>query len=320
MGALAAGMQGLLLSGMHLVLMMVMAPVCARVIAWCRQGLAGGGGPVAPLLRWRMIARIWGRSGMRAASGAGVTALAPWVALSMVLAAVLLVPSFSLGMMGEDGSDLLMVSGLLFAATALLHVVGLASGQGREGRMAAMLLVGMMLLVPALVMAVAVPWMATPGTTIAGLVRFMRMTQDSAGIRGPLALAGGAFILVGVDRVAAGGGRAFNVMMDNLAGPDRAVMLFARDLVTLAWITLGGDLLWPDAIVIPDATGSPRLFVGMMAAIALWGVRTLGLCGVVACLRTFVMASGQVARLRAGLALLCGCLAIVLLFAGREFG
>ncbi|MCE2577148.1 hypothetical protein LDL36_01210 [Komagataeibacter sp. FNDCR1] len=320
MGALAVGMQGLLLSGMHLALMVLMAPVCARFIQWCRQRMTGVAGPPALLSRWRMIARAWSCPGMRAASGARVTALAPWGALVMALVAVLLVPSFSLGMAGEEGSDLLTGVVLLFGAGGVLCLVGLASGQGREGRMAAMLLVGMMLLVPALVVAVAVPEMATPGSTVAGLVRFMRMAQDSAGIRGPLALAGGAFILVGVDRVAAGSGRAFDGMTDNLAGPDRAIMLFVRDLVALAWITLGGDLLWPDAIVIPDAAGSPHLFVAMLVAIALWGARTLGLCGVVACLRTFVMASGQVARLRAGLALLCGCLAIVLLFAGREFG
>ncbi|WP_133250346.1 hypothetical protein [Novacetimonas pomaceti] len=320
MGALVAGMQALLLSGVHLALMVLMAPLCAGFTLWCHRAMAGERASLAVVSRWGLILRIWRQPGMRAAAGARVTAFVPWMTLTMVVSAVALVPSYSLGMVDEGASDFLVIAGLLFGAQVASCSVGLASGQGQEGRQAAIAMTGTVLLAPALVMAVAVVAMAVPGGTLGGMVRFMRLMDDSAGVRGPLALVGGAFVLIGVDRVAAGMDRAFAMMTDNLAGPDRAVMVFTRDLLALAWITLAGDLLWPDAIVIPDGVGSGGLLAHMLLAIVLWAMRTMGLCVVVACLRTFVMASGQVARLRAGLALLCACLAIVLLFAGREFG
>lgn len=320
MGALTADMQALLLSGVHLALMVLMAPLCARFTLWCHRAMMGERTSLAAASRWGQIVRIWRQTGMRAAAGARITAFVPWMTLTMVASAAALVPSFSLGMMDEGASDFLVIAGLLFGAQVVSCSVGLASGQGREGRQAVIAMTGTVLLAPALVVAVAVVGMAVPGGTLGGMVRFMRLMDDSAGVRGPLALAGGAFVLIGVDRVAAGMDRAFAMMTDNLAGPDRAVMLFTRDLLALAWITLAGDLLWPDAIVIPDGVGNGGLLAHMLLAIALWAMRTMGLCVVVACLRTFVMASGQVARLRAGLALLCACLAIVLLFAGREFG
>ncbi|MDT8872705.1 hypothetical protein RAA17_20210 [Komagataeibacter rhaeticus] len=60
-------------------------------------------------------------------------------------------------------------------------------------------------------------------------------------------------------------------MLDDLAGPDRAVAQYARDLLAVVWMMLARDLIWPESIVEPDLLAHARIIGPLAWAVVLWG-------------------------------------------------
>ncbi|MGY6768735.1 hypothetical protein [Komagataeibacter sp. NFXK3] len=314
---LAARMQALLLAGWHMALVALMAPVWIALLRWMAACMEGERRPPAPLAHWRVLRHAWRQAGVRSAAGAQVTAVAPWLGLAAGLAAAGLVPSFCIGLPGSDLSDLLIVGGLLEMAFLALVVTALAAGLARPGHAGLKAACMGIMIQPVLLLVCVVLGLCLPDGTLAGLVRQAHVADMNV-VRVPLALVAAALVLAGVEESDGAALRLFATMLEDLAGPDRAVALYARDLLAVVWMMVARDLVWPEAIVEPDLMARSWRGVSLLGAMGVWAGHMLLACGCVAGLRVFVVAAGrQHAGWRAGLALLCALMAGVLLFAGR---
>ncbi|KAB8124738.1 hypothetical protein D3W54_11715 [Komagataeibacter medellinensis] len=316
---LAARMQAALLVTCHLMLVLLTTPIWIGLLRWIATVMEGERRPLDMTAHWHALRHAWRQPGVRSAAGAHVTALAPWLALAAAMGAAMLVPSFSLGMPGGDLSDLLVVGGLLEMAFLALVVVAFAAGLPRPGHAGLRVAAGGLMLQPVLLLACAILGMCLPDGTLAGLVRQAHVADMNV-IRVPLALVAGALVLAGVEEGSGTGTRLFSIMLEDLAGPDRAVAQYARDLLTVVWMMLARDLIWPESIVEPDILAHARVIGPLAGAVLLWGVHMLLACGCVAGVRVFVLSGLRHGAWRAGLGLVCAIMAGVLLFAGRGVG
>ncbi|AXY22673.1 hypothetical protein CD178_01912 [Komagataeibacter saccharivorans] len=316
---LLARMQSLLLLACHTVLVVVTVPLWIGLLRWMMATMDGARSLPDPASYWRLLRRAWRQPGVRSAAGAQITAVAPWVALAAGLGAALLVPSFTLGMPGGDLSDLLAVGGLLEMGFLALVVVSLAAGLARPGQAGLRTAVRGIMIQPVLLLACAVLGMCLPDGTLAGLVRQAHVADMNI-IRVPLALVAGALLLVGVTESSGPDSGPFTIMVEDLAGPDRAVAQYARDLLVVVWMMLARDLVWPESVMEPDILPRSWLVVSIAAAVGLWTLHMLVACGCVAVMQVFIVSGRRQAARRGGLALLCALMAGVLLFAGRGMG
>ncbi|MCE2564324.1 hypothetical protein [Komagataeibacter sp. FNDCF1] len=316
---LAARMQATLLAGCHMALVMLTTPLWIGLLRWMATMMEGERRPPDPVAHWRALRHAWRQPGVRSAAGAHVTALAPWLALAAAMGAAMLVPSFSIGLPCGDLSDLLVVGGLLEAAFVALVTVAFAAGLARPGHAGLRVVAGGLMLQPVLLLSCAILGTCLPDGTLAGLVRQAHVADMNL-VRVPLALVAGALVLTGVEEGHEAGARLFSVMLEDLAGPDRAVAQYARDLLAVVWMMLARDLVWPESIVEPDLLARSWGPGPMGVAMLLWGIHMLLACGCVAGMRVFVLSGQRHAGWRAGLGLLCTIMAGVLLFAGRGAG
>ncbi|RFD20240.1 hypothetical protein DY926_07060 [Komagataeibacter melaceti] len=307
----------LVLALCHVVLVVGTVPVWMALLGWMTAIMEGARRLPDPMARWRALRQAWRQAGVRSAAGAQVTAVAPWLALAAGVAAMLLVPSFAIGMPGGGLSDLLVVGGLLEVAFVALVVVAVAAGLARPGHAGLRAVTGGVMIQPVLLLSCAVLGMCLPDGTLAGLVRQAHVADMNL-IRVPLALVAGA-LLVAVDDAGASPA-LFSTMVEDLAGPDRAVAEYARDLVAVVWMMLARDLIWPESIVTPDFMARSGGMLAVMTALGLWLGHMLLACGCVAGMRVFVLSGRWQTAGRAGLALLCAVMAAVLLFASRWAG
>ncbi|GAB6966505.1 hypothetical protein JCM25156A_05420 [Komagataeibacter kakiaceti JCM 25156] len=302
----------------HVALVLATVPVWMGLLDWMAAIMEGARRPPKPMARWRALRHAWRQAGVRSAAGAQVTAVAPWLALAAGMGAMLLVPSFGIGMPGGDLSDLLAVGGLLETGFVALVVVALAAGLARPGHAGLRAVVGGVMIQPVLLLSCAVLGMCLPEGTLVGLVRQAHVADMNV-IRVPLALVAGALLLAGVD-VGATSTALFSTMVEDLAGPDRAVARYARDLLMVVWMMLARDLVWPESIVEPESMARSWGLLPVGVAVGLWLGHMLLACGCVAGLRVFVLSGRWRGAGRAGLALLCAIMAGVLLFASRGVG
>jgi formate hydrogenlyase subunit 4 len=316
LGTISLVLLGCVLLAVHVVLMVAMAPIVRGIVT---AGVARlGGERSAPvLMRWRWIRALARRRGLRAT---GTVEFMPALALAAALAGCALVPSFALGLPVAGLSDLLVVAALLGLVRLALLVPALAPGGARAGRAAAgsVALLAVMQAVFPLVVAGVV--LATGHGGIDGILVRMH-DPDMEGSRTPLILAAVALLLAGAD-VGPGDEAQAADMLVELGGRDRAALELARDLALLAWITLAGDLAWPGGLVPLEGGDAPPLSVvlSLPGAMAAWLLRIGGVCVGIVAARVVVLAPGQGRRVRLLLAVLFGMLAVVVLFAGREFG
>ncbi|MBL7233871.1 hypothetical protein [Komagataeibacter oboediens] len=316
---LAARMQALLLAGCHMALVLLGAPVWIGLLRWMAAVMEGERRLPDPTAHWRVLLHAWRQVGVRSAAGAQVTAVAPWLALAAGMGATLLVPSFSIGMPGGDLSDVLIIGGLLEIAFLALVVAALAPGLARPGHAGLRAVAGGIMIQPVMLLACTVLGMCLPDGTLAGLVRQAHVADMNL-VRVPLALVAGALVLGAVGEGDGTTSRLFSAMLEDLAGPDRAVAQYARDLLAVVWMMLARDLIWPEGIAEPDILPRSGVLVPMLVAVALWVAHMLLACGCVAAIRVFVVSGQRHAGWRGGLALLCAIMAGVLLFAGRGMG
>ncbi|MBB2177079.1 hypothetical protein [Gluconacetobacter johannae] len=307
---------GLPLLGLHLALMVAMAPVVRGVVDWCVAGLAGRGAP-SVLMRWRWIVALARRRGLRAA-GTAATGAACGATLAAALAACCLVPSAALGLPGAGLSDLLVVAGLLGLVRLGLVVTALGPGVARAGRAAVSGATGLAMMQAVMPVVIAVAGLATGVTGIDGLLARMH-DADVAGLQTPLVLAAMALLIAGLDDAWGGAEAQAADMLANVGGPDRAALELARDLAVLVWMTLAGDMIWPGGLAMAEGALPPAP-TALLAGLGAWLLRTAVLCAGLVAARVVVLSLDRGLRARLGVAMLFGVLAVVVLFAGREFG
>ncbi|ACI52786.1 hypothetical protein Gdia_3056 [Gluconacetobacter diazotrophicus PA1 5] len=303
---------GCVLLAVHVTMMVALAPVVRGVVAAGAARL-GGDRPMPVRMRWRRLLALARQRGLRAA---GMADVMPPLALAASVAACALVPSFALGLPGSGLSDLLLVAGLLVLVRLALLGPALAAGQARSGRAAAATGAALAVMQTVFPLVVAGAVLATGHGGIDAILTRMH-DPDMDGARTPLILAAVALLLAGPDIGPGDDARAADLLAD-LGGRDRAALELARDMALLAWITLAGDLAWPGGLVPVDGGAATPL--SLLGAVAAWLARVGVACAGIVAVRVVVLAPVRAQRARLVLSVLFALLAVVVLFAGREFG
>lgn len=116
----------------HLALMLLLAPLLVGFVRLCKARLQGRRG--APILQPALdLVKLLRKQPLLAENASPVSWLAPYVALAATLAAALLVPGFSRGMLFSPLADLLLIAGLLALARFCLSVAAMDVGSAFGG-------------------------------------------------------------------------------------------------------------------------------------------------------------------------------------------
>ena len=306
------GVASLLL---HLALMLAGAPLLAGVQAWVRARLLGRAGP--PLAQpWRDLVRLWRKRPVWPGQASWLFEGAPFACLSAVLIAVLLVPSFTLGMATAPASDLIVIAGLLAVDRCALALAGYEAGTALGGMGGSRVMLAAVWTAPATVLVILLL------TTLAGTSNLdaacAALQEVPPGLAAAWLPAAAALAIVGFSAARGGqGGPPLAAMQDAAAleysGPVLAVVVLTGQLRILAWINLFAALVLPFGLA-PAGAGPLAWGVG----IAAWVVKAGVLGAAVAVLDT-VAAGPAVARVPAmlGIAAALAFLAAVFLFASQ---
>ena len=210
-------------------------------VTWARPALAAwltGCDPPPP--PWRELRRLW-RKG-NPTSGMPGGGLAPAAVLALTIGAVLLIPSFALGMATAPIADipgifLLLASARVIGALAAVDASGAAGGREAGRAMLALAWSGPAVLLAALVLAGA----GGSANLDAGLATLHDGWNSGPGASArvlPLLLAAVAVAIVGLLDEAP-------TLLDGLGGPSLAMARSAAMLRLMAWMSLASALAGP---------------------------------------------------------------------------
>lgn len=210
-----------------------------------------------------------------------------------------LVPAFTLVVPGFPAPGLLLTCCVLVVAQVCLNVPrvlagGLGAVQGARG------ILGALLLLPALVPVFLLSGARDFSDFLVSLHTLSPVTDGA-----PFVLAGVALFLV-----PALAWPAQDSMVASLAGPERAMWLWAADCVQIAWVTLAMDTAWSGGLALPDDGGVEQWLTQCMAGFALWGGKLLLAAVLLALLRLVVLPPLRRARIRVVSIFLLGVLAL----------
>ncbi len=316
---------GLLALALHAALLAAAAPLLAGFLAVLRARLLGLAAP--PLLQaWRDLLRFARKQPVLAEGASALAAASPWIAFAATAAAALLVPSFTSGMAGGAGADLIAVFGLLALARAALVLAALDAGAPFGGLGAARVLGLDVAAAPALLLVVLALALAAGSTNIDAIVGIDAIAGIGAiaGSVGPAPLAAlplaaaalGLVALVETGLVPGEAGCDEAAMIAgapplDMAGWHLALVEAAAQLRLLLWFDLLGAAFFPAGMATADG-GALAWAIG----VACWLARTAVLAA--------ALAAWQAARVRMplargpailGLAAVLGLLAALALFA-----
>lgn len=275
--------------------------VCSAVVK--RLGWAGGRAPV-----WRFVLSSYGTlAGYMApvpspAPAVGRGALGGVACAGALVLAVLgcaLVPAFTLAVPGFPAPGLLLICCVLVMALVFLHVPlllngGLGAEQGARG------VLGILLLLPALVPVFLLAG-ARDFSDFLAVVHGLSPVTDGA----PFVLAGVALFLV-----PALAWPAQDSKVAALAGPKRAMWLWAADCVQIAWVILALDMAWPGSLALPDEGGIEPWLTQCMAGFVFWGGKLLLAAVLLALVRLVVLPPLRLLRVQLVSIFLLGVLAL----------
>ena len=190
--------------------------------------------------RWQDIGHQFRRPRLEGAEGA-LNAVACAAALVLAVLGCGLTPAFTLGVPGLPAPGLLLICCVLVLALVALNVPCVLGG-GLGALQGARAMLGALLLLPALV----------PVFLLCGACDFSDFLATVHGLSpltdgAPYVLAGVALFLVPA--------LAWPVQdhqLALLAGPERAMWLWAADCVQMAWAVLALDMAWPGVPALPD--------------------------------------------------------------------
>ncbi|MGG6428811.1 hypothetical protein ACQ5TV_02390 [Acetobacter ghanensis] len=248
--------------------------------------------------RWQDIWHQFRRPRLRSEGGAlGGVACAGALVLAVLGCA--LVPAFTLAVPGFPAPGLLLICCVLVMALVFLHVPlvlngGLGAEQGARG------VLGILLLLPALVPVFLLAG-ARDFSDFLVVVHGLSPVTDGA----PFVLAGVALFLV-----PALAWPAQDSKVAALAGPERAMWLWAADCVQIAWVILALDMAWPGSLALPDDGGIEPWLTQCMAGFVFWGGKLLLAAVLLALVRLVVLPPLRLLRVQLVSIFLLGVLAL----------
>jgi formate hydrogenlyase subunit 4 len=307
---------------LHMALMLAAAPLLVGAVRSFKARLLGRIGP--PVLQpYRDLLRLLRKQAVVAENASSVFALAPAVALAATVAAVALVPSFTLGMSTAPAADMLLLGGMLAITRVALALAGMdigtafgGIGASREMTFAAFAEPVMLLVVFTLALLV--------GTTNLDVIASVGR-EGTFGLRVSLGLALGAVVVLAIVE----NGRipvdnpathleltmVHEAMVLEYAGWQLALIDATAALKLLLWMSLIAAVFFPFGMAAPGA--SPLLW---LVGIAAWAGKMAGLGIGLGLLETGI-AKMRVFRVPEflGVALLLALLAEVFLFISQGF-
>jgi formate hydrogenlyase subunit 4 len=290
---------------LHIALMLAVAPAVDAVLWRLDARLAGHPGP--PLIQpWRDLARLLRKQTVWPENGSAVSRAAPPVILAVTLAAVSLVPSFTLGMAFAPLADLLTVVFLLVLARAItvLAAADIGTAAGALAGRRAMSLTS--LAEPVLVLVVFAFAVLAGTGNIDLIAAAQREAMPGSGAAPALAIAALAAVAF------ADLHEPPDALDREFTGPDIALLRIARSLRLLVWLNLLSALFLPIGMAPPES--GP---VAWAAGLGCWAVKLVLLLAALAGIRA---ATGRLGMQRQaaliGVALVLGAVAAVLALAG----
>ena len=263
----------LVLAAIAFVLHAALVLVCAPVLTGLLRGIQGkllGRGFASPLQPWRELLRLSRKQPVLAEGASWLVAAAPLAIFTAMLAAALLVPSFSLGMLPAPSGDLLVIAGLLALGRGILALAAMDSGTAQAG-MGASRAVG--------IAALAEPVLLLVIFTLALLEGSSNLDIVAAGLRdgagaAPASLGLALLALIAV-ALAENAPPPFGDPTDMTAafsGRDLALIEAAGSLKLLVWLSLIAAIFLPFGTAGIDM--SPLFWLlGLLA----WAVKLAGL-------------------------------------------
>lgn len=179
-------LAGILTQGLHIALVVAIAPLLLGAIRWLKARMLGRAAP-HPLQPLRDMLKLLRKRPVMAENASWITRVAPYAAAATALAALALMPGFARGMALAPLSDLLLMAGLLALGRVALALAALDAGTafgglGAAREMSFAALAEPVLLIAALILAILA------GTT--GVEAIAAGFQDGApGLRVSLVLA-----------------------------------------------------------------------------------------------------------------------------------
>jgi formate hydrogenlyase subunit 4 len=236
----------------HIGLMTAAAPSLAGLMGWLDARISGRSGP--PVVQpWRDLLRLSRKTPLLQESVSVVSRIAPAVGLGAMLVAVMLVPSFTLGMALAPLSDVLVVTSLMTLARVACGLVALDSGAALPGLSAQGSSARAVLAEPALMLAV---FSLAPASGSFNLDTIIG--QQREGI--PLPTAAAAVTLCALlILLFADAGSVDRGHDDMLSGSDLAVMRMTGWIRRLIWVDLIGGLFLPVGMAAADSDPSTWL-------------------------------------------------------------
>jgi len=307
-------MIGLASLMLHAALMMTAAPLLAGLRPLVRARLLGRAGP--PLVQpWRDLVRLLRKQPVLPDTASWLFTAVPFVCLAAAIAATLLVPSFALGMLTAPMGDLLVLAGLLALARYALALAGYDASTVLGGMAATRIAIAAVWSEPAMLLIIlALATHAGSSNVDAICATLAEQPRGLPWFAAGAALAIVGFAMAGRARDAAHLTLVHEAAMLDYSGRYLAMVTYAGQLGTLAWLSLSAALFIPFGMVSGGA--GPLAWV---PAIAAWAVKVAAL-GV--CLATLdvVVARPSVARMPAVLrmAALLALLAAVFVFASQR--
>jgi formate hydrogenlyase subunit 4 len=302
---------------LHAALMLAAAPLLVGGIRWLKARLLGRTGP--PLLQpWRDLLRLARKQPVLAENASLLFRAAPSVSFAAILAAVGLLPSFTLGMAAAPSADLLVFAGLLSLSRCSLALAGLDVGTAFGGVGASRAMTLAAFAEPALIFAIFTLALLAGTTNIDIIASTMR--ESSLSLRLSLGL-----VLVSILLVASAengripvGDPATNLELTMLheataleySGRHLALIQWGMALKLLVWLTLIATVFVPMGVATSGANPLSWL-VGLLAWAAKLGVLAVELA-------LFETATARMGLFRIpeflGVAILLGLLAAIFLY------
>ncbi len=315
---------------LHAALMLAAAPLAVGLIRLVKARLLGRAGP-SPLQPWRDLIRLFRKQPVVAEGASWLFRAAPVGAFAATTAAMLLVPSFVLGMAGSGLADLLVIAGLLGLARAVLALAAMDIGTAFGGTGASRTMTFAVFAEPAFILVIFTLALLIGSTNLDVIAAALR--EGALGLRVSLGLGLLATICVAIaetGRMPADNPASHleltmvhEAMVLEYSARDLALIEWGAALSLLLWLTLIATVFCPFGLaeIRPAGTagigGSPLVWlIGLASWAGKIAVLGLGLC----------VLELSIAKMRVmlvpqflGAAILLGLLAVVFLFVSLGF-
>ena len=120
-------LAGILTQGLHIALVVAIAPLLLGAIRWLKARMLGRAAP-HPLQPLRDMRKLLQKRPVMAENASWITRAAPYAAAGTALVALALVPGFARGMAFAPLSDLLLLAGLLALGRVSLELARIEAG------------------------------------------------------------------------------------------------------------------------------------------------------------------------------------------------